>query len=141
MQDINECLRDNGGCDQDAQCINFDGGFRCLCDAGFSGDGYSCQVRVTALVNNILKILTLISIFRILTSVPRTRHSVLTGSVVTTRAPSGASVRWASRLPAPGTRRTVLTLMSVRSSPTSVSTGPVRIRTGCSNVSVTRDTN
>ena len=47
MQDINECLRDNGGCDQDAQCINFDGGFRCLCDAGFSGDGYSCQVSST----------------------------------------------------------------------------------------------
>ena len=78
---------------------------------------------------------------RTLMNVPRTRHSVLTGSVVTTRAPSGASVRWASQLPAPGTRRTVLTLMSVRSSPTSVSTGPVRIRTGCSSVSVTRDTN
>ena len=40
---MNECLRDNGGCDQDAQCINFDGGFRCVCDAGFSGDGYTCQ--------------------------------------------------------------------------------------------------
>ena len=36
-EDINECLRDNGGCDQDAQCINTDGGFRCVCDAGFSG--------------------------------------------------------------------------------------------------------
>ena len=52
MQDINECLRDNGGCDQDAQCINFDGGFRCVCDAGFSGDGYSCQVIDTVVVNN-----------------------------------------------------------------------------------------
>ena len=51
MQDINECLRDNGGCDQDAQCINFDGGFRCLCDAGFSGDGYSCQASVKHLYN------------------------------------------------------------------------------------------
>ena len=58
-EDINECLRDNGGCDQDAQCINTDGGFRCVCDAGFSGrivdiiylsllslvagDGYECE--------------------------------------------------------------------------------------------------
>ena len=28
LKDINECLKDNGGCDQDAQCINIDGGFR-----------------------------------------------------------------------------------------------------------------
>ena len=28
FQDINECLKDNGGCDQDAQCINTEGGFR-----------------------------------------------------------------------------------------------------------------
>ena len=29
FKDINECLKDNGGCDQEAQCINHDGGFRC----------------------------------------------------------------------------------------------------------------
>ncbi|KAJ8963502.1 hypothetical protein NQ314_005581 [Rhamnusium bicolor] len=41
-RDINECLTNNGGCDQNAQCINNDGSFRCECDAGFKGDGYSC---------------------------------------------------------------------------------------------------
>ena len=89
--------------------------------------------------NNTLTIIILK--LRILTSVPRTRHSVLTGSVVTTPGPLDASVRWASRLPAPETRRTVLILMSVKFSPMSVSTGPVRIRTGCSSVTATRDTN
>ena len=27
-RDINECLTNNGGCDQDAQCINTDGSFK-----------------------------------------------------------------------------------------------------------------
>lgn len=33
-RDINECLTNNGGCDQNAQCINNDGSFRCECDSG-----------------------------------------------------------------------------------------------------------
>jgi hypothetical protein len=35
-------LTNNGGCDQNAQCINTDGSFKCECDAGFKGDGYNC---------------------------------------------------------------------------------------------------
>lgn len=41
-RDINECLTNNGGCDQNAQCINTEGSFKCECDAGFKGDGYNC---------------------------------------------------------------------------------------------------
>ena len=31
--DINECLDRNGGCSQ--KCLNFDGGYRCSCKAGY----------------------------------------------------------------------------------------------------------
>lgn len=43
LLDINECLRDNGGCDPDAACINTMGSFQCSCDEGFTGNGFSCR--------------------------------------------------------------------------------------------------
>lgn len=43
ITDINECLRDNGGCDPDAACINTMGSFQCSCDEGFSGNGFTCR--------------------------------------------------------------------------------------------------
>lgn len=45
--DTNECLRNNGGCDADAACINTPGSFRCVCDDGFSGDGFQCRGMLT----------------------------------------------------------------------------------------------
>lgn len=42
-RDVNECLTNNGGCNRDAQCINTDGSFKCVCDAGFRGDGFFCE--------------------------------------------------------------------------------------------------
>lgn len=35
--DINECLDDNGGCDQ--KCVNSAGSYECACDGGFKLDG------------------------------------------------------------------------------------------------------
>ena len=36
-KDVNECLKNNGGCSPDARCINTIGSHRCICDNGFSG--------------------------------------------------------------------------------------------------------
>lgn len=41
--DENECLRNNGGCDPDAACINTMGSFQCSCDEGFTGNGFGCR--------------------------------------------------------------------------------------------------
>lgn len=41
-RDINECLTNNGGCDQNARCINTEGSFQCVCDIGFKGNGFQC---------------------------------------------------------------------------------------------------
>ena len=40
--DMNECLADNGGCQQD--CFNNVGSYTCDCNVGYSlaGDGQSC---------------------------------------------------------------------------------------------------
>ena len=43
FSDINECTTENGGCHRFAACINTPGSFRCICDEGFSGDGYECE--------------------------------------------------------------------------------------------------
>ena len=40
LTDVNECTSNNGGCPQ--QCVNTNGGFRCECFPGYSGDGISC---------------------------------------------------------------------------------------------------
>ena len=44
--DVNECLDEIGGsgndCDQNANCINNEGSYRCACKNGFAGDGQTC---------------------------------------------------------------------------------------------------
>ena len=37
--DIPECERDEDNCDSNATCFNTDGGFYCLCNAGYTGSG------------------------------------------------------------------------------------------------------
>ncbi len=44
-RDINECLTNNGGCDQNAKCVNTEGSFTCQCPPGLTLDpsGTLCQ--------------------------------------------------------------------------------------------------
>ena len=46
LLDLNECIKSNGGCHSDAMCVNTAGSFRCVCDEGFDGDGYTCKGKV-----------------------------------------------------------------------------------------------
>ena len=39
--DINECEQDNK-CHVNASCTNIPGSYNCVCNARFTGDGYSC---------------------------------------------------------------------------------------------------
>ena len=41
--DINECNGAADNCDDNADCTNTDGSYRCSCKPGFSGDGISCE--------------------------------------------------------------------------------------------------
>lgn len=41
--DINECARGTDNCNANADCINTQGSFQCVCRAGFEGDGRNCR--------------------------------------------------------------------------------------------------
>jgi len=43
VTDVDECNRNNGGCDISATCINVPGSVRCVCDDGYTGDDYRCR--------------------------------------------------------------------------------------------------
>ncbi|KDD76401.1 hypothetical protein H632_c239p0, partial [Helicosporidium sp. ATCC 50920] len=44
VQDVNECVRGTHSCAaQGAVCVNNHGGYKCSCQAGYSGDGHSCK--------------------------------------------------------------------------------------------------
>jgi len=45
--DIDECLTNNGGCDEHSSCINTIGSYKCECNEGYSGDGMSCSLSTT----------------------------------------------------------------------------------------------
>ncbi|WP_395833889.1 carboxypeptidase regulatory-like domain-containing protein [Cystobacter fuscus] len=55
IDDLNECLVNNGGCSANASCTNFPGSRTCTCNAGYTGDGLTCQAASgRILVNEIL---------------------------------------------------------------------------------------
>ena len=41
--DIDECATGDHNCDVNAGCVNTDGSFTCSCNAGYIGNGVSCQ--------------------------------------------------------------------------------------------------
>jgi len=43
MKDIDECLTNNGGCDVNAFCTNFQGSFNCTCKTGYERNGFNCE--------------------------------------------------------------------------------------------------
>ena len=40
--DIPECVRELDDCDMNATCINTVGSYDCLCNTGFTGNGFTC---------------------------------------------------------------------------------------------------
>jgi hypothetical protein len=42
VNDINECVQNNGGCSVNATCTNLPGSYACTCNSGYSGDGVTC---------------------------------------------------------------------------------------------------
>ena len=40
--DIPECERELDDCDSNANCINIYGSYSCICNTGFTGDGFIC---------------------------------------------------------------------------------------------------
>ena len=40
--DVNECDNDSNDCDANADCINTQGNFTCVCQSGYVGDGRAC---------------------------------------------------------------------------------------------------
>jgi len=42
--DIDECLENDGGCDEQANCQNNRGSYTCTCKDGYSGNGFTCDL-------------------------------------------------------------------------------------------------
>ena len=42
LSDIDECVTNMDNCDDNAMCTDNEGGFMCMCNAGFSGNGTMC---------------------------------------------------------------------------------------------------
>ena len=40
--DINECKLQTHKCSKHARCLNGQGGYKCECSKGYSGDGFNC---------------------------------------------------------------------------------------------------
>ena len=41
--DIDECATGMDSCNESADCIDTEGSYDCMCYAGYSGDGFSCE--------------------------------------------------------------------------------------------------
>ena len=45
--DINECTMGENKCHESAMCSNIAGSYDCICNPGFTGDGFSCVGKPT----------------------------------------------------------------------------------------------
>jgi hypothetical protein len=52
IDDLNECLVNNGGCSVNASCTNLPGSRTCTCNAGYTGDGLTCQAAPGRIIVN-----------------------------------------------------------------------------------------
>ena len=47
VADIDECSMNGSPCDQNAECLNFEGSYSCTCKDGFTGNGTVCDGKFT----------------------------------------------------------------------------------------------
>ena len=52
--DVNECAIGSDNCHDNGTCDNTNGSFACTCNGGYSGDGITCEGRLSILAINIL---------------------------------------------------------------------------------------
>jgi hypothetical protein len=52
--DVNECALGTDNCHDNGTCDNTNGSFACTCNGGYSGDGITCEGRLSILAINIL---------------------------------------------------------------------------------------
>jgi len=45
--DVDECAMNNGGCSEFATCTNIPDSFICICNHGYTGDGFICTGTIT----------------------------------------------------------------------------------------------
>ena len=43
VSDIDECSSETNGCDENAECNNALGSYKCICKDGFHGNGTNCK--------------------------------------------------------------------------------------------------
>ena len=43
VSDIDECSSETNGCDENAECNNTLGSYKCICKDGFHGNGTNCK--------------------------------------------------------------------------------------------------
>lgn len=46
IPDIDKCATDTDLCHQDASCMKIDGGYSCVCNGGYTGDGLECTGKI-----------------------------------------------------------------------------------------------
>lgn len=59
--DINECERGTAGCDNNANCTNYQGNFTCECNSGYFGNGSFCDGNFILFCMHFLKFYSKIS--------------------------------------------------------------------------------